>query len=335
MLLALHQRAAIDTAALSTLLRRLSGQAPETARAFFLSTQAIAIRPFKGASSALVGASLELWPYRMTTARARPKRATTSKPLVPRTMIICHSHRFLFIKTRKTAGSSMEIALSIACGPTDLITPLGDTLGEEQLRLSVGGYPPVNWEKPLSQYRTLREWRRFLTRGIREPILKEHATATEIRETFGQDLWNNYLKITIERNPWDHALSRYWWQKFRWERRGRKNFPPLTEYLRWLEREKPHFLSNWNHYTIHDHIAVDHVIMFEQLASGLELLKERLALPAAVKLPKRHAKGQFRPDRQHYSAVMRTQDRDLVARVCAREIEAFGYEFESPSASKY
>ena len=39
-------------------------------------------------------------------------------------MIISHKHKFIFVKTRKTAGTSIEIGLSKFCGPEDIITPL-------------------------------------------------------------------------------------------------------------------------------------------------------------------------------------------------------------------
>ena len=38
-------------------------------------------------------------------------------------MIISHKHKFIFIKTRKTAGTSIELFLSRFCGPEDIITP--------------------------------------------------------------------------------------------------------------------------------------------------------------------------------------------------------------------
>ena len=39
-------------------------------------------------------------------------------------MIVSHRHRFIFIKTRKTAGTSIEIALSAHCGPDDIMSPI-------------------------------------------------------------------------------------------------------------------------------------------------------------------------------------------------------------------
>ena len=39
-------------------------------------------------------------------------------------MIVSHTHKFIFLKTKKTAGTSIELALSELCGPDDVITPL-------------------------------------------------------------------------------------------------------------------------------------------------------------------------------------------------------------------
>ena len=38
-------------------------------------------------------------------------------------MILSHKHKFIFIKTKKTAGTAIEAAISQLCGPDDVITP--------------------------------------------------------------------------------------------------------------------------------------------------------------------------------------------------------------------
>ena len=52
-------------------------------------------------------------------------------------MILCHKYRFIFLKTNKTAGTSVEIALSRFCEERDIVTHLSPE--EETLRESVGG----------------------------------------------------------------------------------------------------------------------------------------------------------------------------------------------------
>ena len=39
-------------------------------------------------------------------------------------MILSHRHRFVFIKGRKVAGTSIEMLLSLICGAEDVVTPM-------------------------------------------------------------------------------------------------------------------------------------------------------------------------------------------------------------------
>ena len=41
-------------------------------------------------------------------------------------MLISHKYKFIFIKTMKTAGSSVEIELGKIMGDDDVVTPLCD-----------------------------------------------------------------------------------------------------------------------------------------------------------------------------------------------------------------
>ena len=56
-------------------------------------------------------------------------------------MIVSFSKRFIFIKTRKTAGTSMEIALSGQCADGDIVTPIVPE--DELLRFRQGGFLAV------------------------------------------------------------------------------------------------------------------------------------------------------------------------------------------------
>ncbi len=58
-------------------------------------------------------------------------------------MIVSHARKFIFVKTRKTSGTSMEISLSTVCGPDDIITPI--SWEDELVRLDMGGRLPQNY----------------------------------------------------------------------------------------------------------------------------------------------------------------------------------------------
>jgi len=57
----------------------------------------------------------------------------------------------------------------------------------------------------------------------------------------------------------------------------------------------------------------------------LEQLSALLGLPGSLSLP--NAKSQYRKDRRPYQEFYSEKDRAFIAEACAREIEAFGYQF--------
>lgn len=218
-------------------------------------------------------------------------------------MIISHKYKFIFLKTKKTAGTSLEIALSRLCDERDVVTPIG----EEKLRKEEGGRPGklVKTEKVL---------------------FKNHVTASHVKAHINSKIWNNYCKFTIERNPWDKAISAYYFSKKGLEKRGKDSFPSLSEHLIWLAKNRPRLLSNWDIYTIDDEIAVDRVIFYENLTNDLSKLANDLGV-REINLPKKKVKGDLRENKCHYREVLSQSDAELIKNICQREIETFGYQF--------
>lgn len=226
-------------------------------------------------------------------------------------MIISHRHKFIFIKTRKTAGTSIEISLSEHCGPDDVITPISPD--DEKMRVSLGFRGAQNYRLPFRRLR-YTEMRRSVKR--REVALfNKHDVAGLVRHYVGHDLWKDYFTFTVERNSFDKAVSRYHWHP------GRSR-PPMEEFF---ARSPVLHLSDWPTYTVNDDVIVDRVVRFERLQDDLDEVADRLGLPA-LSLPR--AKGGHRPEKSHYSDVLSPMSRARIEIVCAKEIRHFGYQWE-------
>jgi hypothetical protein len=150
-----------------------------------------------------------------------------------------------------------------------------------------------------------------------------HMPAWEARLALGEHVWSTYLKVTVERNPWEKAMSMYYW------RHPEPPRPTLRRFLRRQEKSsirlgRPPALSNWPIYAIDDEVAVDVVIEYARLASQLEALVGRLGLPGPLTIER--AKRLRIPDRRHHREAMGTRELAIVSRVCRREIERFAYQ---------
>jgi hypothetical protein len=228
-------------------------------------------------------------------------------------VLVSHKHRFIFVKTRKTGGTSVELALAPLCGPDDIITPLKEYRGD------TSGIEPRNHRLPEDQWSLRARLRRLL--GKRTPNrgtgFFQHMPAADIRRLLGDEIWDSYRTFTIERNPWDRQVSLY-----HWHYRNSASPPPFRSFVMSPLRRKKS--RNWSMYTQDDRLIVDHVITYERLQSGLNEVLDKVGIRDGVELPT--AKSGFRTERD-YRSYYDDDTRQAVARWYAAEIDAFGFQF--------
>ena len=225
-------------------------------------------------------------------------------------MIISHAWRFIFIKTTKTAGTSIEMALRPYLGRDDIASFLEGRPGQHHLA-------------PISAYRP-RDFFKML-RGRRKVRYRQHTAAADIRRWIPSSIWDGYYKWAVVRNPWDRAISSYHWRV-----KGKKH-PDLgidatitqPEHLDYLQR------TSWGLYTIGGEVVVDELIRYENLESDLEGVRRHLGLPEPLSLPR--AKGSFRTDHRTYREVLSNETCNRIAEVCGPEIELMGYSLDLSS----
>ncbi len=250
-------------------------------------------------------------------------------------MIISHRHSFIFLKPRKVAGTSVEVALAQHCGDDDIVTPITafDPLWDEE-----------EYDHP----------------GTKQRGYLRHSTLPAVRKRLGQPLWDTYFKFAIVRNPWDLVVSQYYWatrdvdwQPFRatvggslrrfWKYplRVRRNVFALganVARIFWkLEDVTFDFFVAYmlNYYPPNGRfyfdrsgsVGLDFLIRYENLQSDYASVCERIGLPHS-QLPSLKTKS--RPERNHYTTYYDDRTRELVAKKYRQHIEHFGYHFEEP-----
>lgn len=229
-------------------------------------------------------------------------------------MIVSYKWRFIYVRTHKTASKNMETMLAHYCGEHDIVSPRGSTSASS---------PALNYQGLFNPFADIylegvsaRTVFRRLAKGMR---FYNHMTAGQIKRRIGAETWNDFFKFCFERNPWDKVVSHYWFRK----KNPRK--APIGSFEEYLDARKcpvDHPL-----YTINGELAVDVVGRYESLEADLDKILARIGLPDAALPTERNT--QYRTDPKPYQEYYDDRTRELVANLYAKEIELFGYRFDS------
>lgn len=232
-------------------------------------------------------------------------------------MIISSRHRFIFLKTRKTGSSSVQMALTRICGADDIIVG-----NDERLDECEGGA--------------------IADRNVRRSFTRNgHAELRQLKFALEPEVWDCYLKLAFVRNPWDLVVSRYYWEK-------KGQGCDMADFRQWVQRytsdearERPRLVARslvrpvWAtgggyvddlqapFVLENGRVAIDVVGRYERLGEDFAAICGRLAV-ATPPLPR--LKSSFRPSggfREAYDGASRR----CVERAFAADIEAFGYTF--------
>jgi len=202
-------------------------------------------------------------------------------------MIVSHQHRFIFIKTSKTAGTSLEVFLAGLCGPDDIVTPIFPAVPGHLPRNHAGCY--------------------------------NHMTGAEVRTLVGVAVWRDYFTFCVERNPWDKVISHWSMERHRAE--GNLT---LDQYLtvgrfplnhpKYTEPQDP------------TRIMVNRIIRFEDLDRGIGEMTQQIGLPFPGTLEPR-MKSEYRTDRRPYHEVLDRRQATIITDTFATEIRLHGYTY--------
>ncbi|WP_417278517.1 hypothetical protein [Celeribacter sp.] len=234
-------------------------------------------------------------------------------------MIFLKSSNVLFLKPKKTAGTSFEIALSRFAEKDDIITPISNV--DENTRRTLGFPTCQNYLKRPREY-TPKDVVNLLRKGIQPKKYYNHIGAAKMRRRLGREVFDAAYKVSIVRNPFDMIVSLYFWKTRHEEER-----PSLQA---WVKRNKSVLRRYMDQYYLNGKDVIDFYIRFENFEP--DILELESQVPALKGLWSTfhsiNAKGNIRPQKTTPASILSDQPevKQMIHAIFGDLIERFDYQ---------
>ena len=230
-------------------------------------------------------------------------------------VIISNKHKFIFIKTAKTAGSTIET----------LLRPHIDKTQD----ICCGSFVYKNGSKipPTVPSCNLPNDNR----------VEAHMSCKDVYDVFFDGIKpKDYFVFTVERNSYDKSVSHYYWHcRQKMIDKGRKIDPrKFEDYLQDIYDTKCDMPSCWHRYTIDNKIAVDKIYQYDNLETIFKDLNNMYGLNIDLdQLKTTKVKSSNRPGKAvktYYEkgrlSYRKKHPMKIVKWMCRKEIKYFNYE---------
>tara|TARA_Y100000389_G_scaffold205056_1_gene262533 strand:+ start:12408 stop:13040 length:633 start_codon:yes stop_codon:yes gene_type:complete len=208
-------------------------------------------------------------------------------------VLISHKYKFIYIKNMKVAGSSVESFFGKYC-----INPASNYTYNDDIDEHVDDYGIIG--------------SRATGKGTN---WVSHISAQTIERQIGKEVFNEYLKFCVIRNPYDKMVSRYFYDISK----ERTTLP----FKDWCKKQD---VSNLKFHCINGKSVSNYFIRYEHLEEDIIKLCELLGITDfdINDLPKH--KSTQRISTNHYSHFYDEETRNIVYENHKKEFELFGYE---------
>jgi len=211
-------------------------------------------------------------------------------------MIICHSHRFIYVHPPKTAGTAVSTVLGALCANSDV--QIGDWPGAE--------YPKIGPLKGIGKHAPL---------AMIAPLL------------LGVDIADYRIVISV-RNPWDRLASFYHWARAQSDEHPQIELAKTHDFAGFLAHRRIQRVFGAAPYRAYA-AKPDFVLRAERLDADLAIFGQTLGVKLGT--PDRiNASGRQRDWRPYYT----DETRAIIARISAQDIADYGYDFDDALAQQ-
>lgn len=205
-------------------------------------------------------------------------------------MLYSCKYNFVFIKTMKTAGTSIEVCLARLIEQDAVVTAIDP---------EVAGHSPRN------------EGRFF-----------NHVPAHVVRSELGAEVWGRVFSFCVERDPWEKVVSLYCMRKAE----GKEHARDMDTFL--ASGDLPLNYPLYTEPSDPISIIVTRVLKYETLQQDLKDVAPRLGVPFSGSLTERCKSG-YREPRTSSRRTLSSSQAELIGRLFAHEIRLHGYRWEN------
>lgn len=220
-------------------------------------------------------------------------------------MLVGHRHKFIFLKPKKTAGTSVEMWLEPLC------TPPGHRPTEVTLPI-ITKYGIVGARSENAAAQGHDYW--------------NHMSATDLRQRIGAEIFDSYRKIATVRNPFDVMVSAFHhFELPKAAAEGMSRDEVIARFREWIKARPPGFISSISMLLVDGAFCVDTTVRYENLVADCKrCLKEIGANPAKLgPLPEKKRNMRIRDI--GLADLYDSECESIVVSAAARDFELLGY----------
>jgi hypothetical protein len=214
-------------------------------------------------------------------------------------VLISHKYKFIYIKNRKVAGSSIQSFFGKYC-----INPKSDYNYKDGIdNIDEFGIIGSEGTNDILSLRYPNNW-------------KGHKLSEDIKRDLGEKIFNEYLKFCVIRNPYDKMVS-----LFHYSSSGSKKGISFKEFVKNTDCNNLHFHS------IDGKSICDYYIRYENLEEDITRLCKILKIDSYdLSLLPKHKSTQ-RNNKKHWSEYYDDETKEIVFNKHKKEFELFDYNF--------
>lgn len=175
-------------------------------------------------------------------------------------MLVSHTHKFIYLKTRKTAGTSVEAYFDQFCLPPNELHGQHDLVGRQSKYGICSGRNNLTHIEP------------NIDADVQAYSVYNHMSAEELKQELGNEIWSSYFKFCVVRNPWDRAISMFWFKdsllRYKLEQNPDLSFDEIIKQFEYWSGTVPNkrwVEPDYNIWSIDGQCIVDDVVRYETI----------------------------------------------------------------------